>query len=255
MAKRAGPPSGYDPSAFPPFAVTVDIIVLTITDAKLQVLLTERGAAPYVGSWALPGGFVRVDEGLDEAAARELTEETGVRAAKHLEQFGSYGDPGRDPRMRVVSVAYLAILPNVGPIAAATDARNAELVPIGHLLPVRQVLGRHPSRELAFDHKAILRDAVERARTKLESTSIATAFLPREFTLTELRGVYEIVWAEELDPGNFRRKVLATPGFVVATGFQAQPGPEGGKPADLYKAGTSGLAELDPPLRRPSRRS
>ena len=144
---------------------------------------------------------------------------------------------------------------NLGPIEAATDARNAALVPVGQLLPVGQVLGRNAKRELAFDHKTILRDAVERARSKLEATSIATAFMPREFTLTELRRVYEIVWGEELDPGNFRRKVLATPGFVVPTGYQAQPGPEGGKPADLYKAGSSGLAELDPPLRRPSRRA
>ena len=157
--------------------------------------------------------------------------------------------------MRVVSVAYLAILPKVGPFAAATDARNAALVPVGQLLPPGKVLGRHPTRELAFDHKRVLRDAVERARSKLETTSIATAFVGREFTLTELRTVYEIVWGEELDPGNFRRKVLATPGFVIPTGYQAQPGPEGGKPADLYKAGTSALAELDPPLRRPSRRA
>ena len=249
MPKRAAAPPDYDPSAFPPFAVTVDVIVLTIVEEQLQVLLIERGAAPYIGSWALPGGFVRDDESLDAAAARELTEETGVRAAKHLEQFGSYGDPERDPRMRVVSVAYLAILPEVGPIAASTDARRAALV------PVRQVTGRRPARSLAFDHGLILRDGIEIARSKLETTSVATAFVHREFTLTELRNVYEIVWGEELDAGNFRRKVLATPGFVVPTGDQAQPGPEGGKPADLYRAGSSGLAELDPPLRRPSRRA
>lgn len=240
-------PIGYDPSTFPSFAVTVDVAVVTIAGGEMQVVLVERGGPPYLGAWALPGGFVREDEGLDAAAARELTEETGVRAAKHLEQFGSYGDPGRDPRMRVVSVAYLAVLPHVGPLSAGTDAHRAELV------PVREVLGRRPARPLAFDHRTILGDAIEVARSKLESTSIATAFLTREFTLTELRSVYEIVWGEELDPGNFRRKVLSSDGFVVPTGAQAQPGPEGGKPADIYRAGAPGLIVLDPPLRRPSK--
>jgi 8-oxo-dGTP diphosphatase len=248
MAGRDEAPAGYDPHAFPPFAVTVDIVVITIADEQLKVLLIERGADPYLGTWALPGGFVHVDEDLDDAAARELTEETGVRAAKHLEEIGAYGTPDRDPRMRVVSIAYLAVVPRVGRIEAATDAKRAELI------PVSEVVGRRPPRELAFDHKVILRDAVESARSKLESTSIATAFLNREFTLSELRAVYEIVWGEELDPGNFRRKVLATPDFVVATGDQAQPGPEGGKPAEIYRAGSSGLILLDPPLRRPSRR-
>jgi 8-oxo-dGTP diphosphatase len=248
MAKRPeAAPAGYDPTAFPQFAVTVDVVVATIANDELSVVLVERGAAPFLGSWALPGGFVLEDETLDDAAARELTEETGVRAAKHLEQFGAYGNPGRDPRMRVVSVAYLAILPDVGFIAAATDARRAELV------PVRELLGRRPTRELAFDHEAILRDAVERARSKLESTSIATAFLGRDFTLSGLRSVYEIVWGQKLDPGNFRRKVLATDGFVKATGAHALPGPEGGKPPECYRAGARGLITLDPPLRRPSR--
>jgi 8-oxo-dGTP diphosphatase len=246
MGRREPAPAGYEPSAFPPFAVTVDIVVFTIVDEDLRVLLVERGAPPYLGAWALPGGFVQPAESLDDAAARELSEETGVRAAKHLEQFGAYGAPDRDPRMRVVSVGYLAILPRVGPVAAATDASRAELVPLS------QVVGRKPTRPLAFDHQAILRDALEQARSKLESTSIATAFLRREFTLSELRAVYEIVWGEPLDPGNFRRKVLATPGFVTPTGDQAQPGPEGGKPAEFYRAGSHALAQLDPPLRRPA---
>jgi 8-oxo-dGTP diphosphatase len=246
VAKRSTVP-GYDPRSFPPFAVTVDMIVFTIVEEQLQVVLIERGAAPFEGSWALPGGFVREDESLDDAAARELTEETGVRAAKHLEQFGTYGDPDRDPRMRVVSVAYLAILPEISGITATTDARKAELV------PVDEVLGRRPARQLAFDHKTILRDAVAAARMKLETTSIATAFVDKEFTLTDLRVVYETIWGEPLDPGNFRRKVLATPGFVTPTGFRAQPGPEGGKPPDLYRVGRSALTELDPPMRRPGR--
>jgi 8-oxo-dGTP diphosphatase len=148
--------------------------------------------------------------------------------------------------MRVVSIAYLAILPQVGAVRGASDARRAALI------DVNEVLGRRASRSLAFDHKSILRDAVERARAKLESTSIATAFLDRDFTLSDLRTVYEIMWGTQLDPGNFRRKVIATPGFVIATGDQAQPGPEGGKPAEIYRAGSTGQIELDPPLRRPA---
>jgi len=250
MTRRSALPAtpAYDPHAFPPFAVTVDMVVLTIADGRLQVVLVERGAPPFEGSWALPGGFVHVDESLDAAAARELTEETGVRAAKHLDQFGAYGDPDRDPRMRVVSVAYLAILPEIGALAAASDARNAELVAVDKLLR------RRPARQLAFDHRAILRDAVEVARTKLETTSVATAFVDREFTLTDLRVVYETIWGETLDAGNFRRKVLSTPGFVTPTGYRAQPGPEGGKPPDLYRAGRTRLAPLDPPMRRTGRR-
>jgi 8-oxo-dGTP diphosphatase len=223
-------------------AVTVDIVVLTIQDGELQVLLVQRGAEPFEGDWALPGGFIRPDESLDAAANRELREETAVRVA-HLEQLGAYGDPDRDPRMRVVTVAYLAVLPALGPIAAGTDARNAALV------PAARALGRSTKYRLAFDHKVILSDGVERARSKLEYTSIATAFVGKEFTLSDLRTVYEITWGETLDPGNFRRKVLSTPGFVTATGRRATPGPEGGKPPETYRAGA--LARLDPPMHRP----
>ena len=241
--RNAGVPANYDPGEFPPVAVTVDIVVLTIADGALWVLLIERGGEPYAGAWALPGGFVRPDETLDDAACRELREETGVDAAAHLEQFGAYGDPGRDPRMRVVSVAYLAVLRDVGEVAAGTDAAGAELVPVARLL------GRKPQGTLAFDHQQILADGVERARAKLEDTSIATAFVGSEFTLSQLREVYEAAWGERLDPGNFRRKVLKTSGLVIPTGRTAAPGSAGGKPPELYKPGKG--ARLDPPLRRP----
>jgi 8-oxo-dGTP diphosphatase len=244
VTKTAKAPEGYDPSAYPAVAVTVDMVVLTIADGALRVLLIQRGADPYAGDWALPGGFIRPDESLDAAAARELQEETGVRAAKYLEQFSTYGDPDRDPRMRIVTVAYLAAVPEVGPIRAGTDARHAELV------PVDSVLGRRPSHHLAFDHRRILRDGVERCRSRLEHTTLATAFVGREFTIPELRAVYEAAWGQPLDQGNFRRKVLATNGFVLPTGRRALPGPEGGKPPDLYRAGAP--TYLDPPLRRPN---
>ena len=172
MTRREQPPAGYRPLDFPLYAVTVDIAVFTILGPDLAVLLIERGTDPYQGAWALPGGFVQPDEDLETAAARELSEETGVRAAKHLEQFGAYGAPNRDPRMRIVSVAYLAILPRIGRYAAASDARQAALV------PVERVLGRRRTHELAFDHERILTDALERVR----ANSKPLPSLPRSST-------------------------------------------------------------------------
>jgi 8-oxo-dGTP diphosphatase len=237
-------PDGYDQHVFPPFAVTVDVVVLTIAERELQVVLVERGGEPYAGVLALPGGFVQIDEDLDAAAARELAEETGVRVPGHLEQVGAYGDPDRDPRMRVVSVAYLAVVRDVGPITAGSDATGAAL----H--PVADVLGRRPRLRLAFDHRRILGDAVERARADLETTSLATAFVGPEFTLSELRQVYEAAWGTQLDPGNFRRKLLSEPGILRPTGKRVRPGPEGGKPAETYRAPSAPLP-FAAPLRRP----
>ncbi|HEX5827328.1 MAG TPA: NUDIX domain-containing protein [Candidatus Limnocylindrales bacterium] len=220
-------PAGYDPARFPAFAVTVDVVILTLVDARLHVLLVRRGGAPFEGSWAIPGGFKRPDETLDEAAHRELVEETGVDVAL-LAQLGAYGDPGRDPRMHVVTVAYLAVVRDVGAISAGTDAADAAL----H--PVDDVLGR--VTPLAFDHSRILGDAVERVRAQLETSAMATAFVGPEFTLTELRTVFEAVWGVRLDAANFRRGVAAR-GWVIPTGRRARPGPEGGKPAELFRAG------------------
>jgi 8-oxo-dGTP diphosphatase len=243
MGDKRRKPDGYDPRAYPAVAVTVDMVVLTIAGDALSVVVVERGEEPYRGRLALPGGFIRPDETLDAAAARELAEETGVGAAAHLEQLRAYGDPDRDPRMRVVTVAYLAVVRAVGPLRAGTDAAAAGLV------PVAEVLGPRPRRRLAFDHRRILADGVEAARARLESTSLATAFVGPEFTLSELRRVYEAAWGRRLDPGNFRRKVLSTPGLVVGTGASARPGPSGGKPAETYRRGPA--ERLDPPLHRP----
>src|SRR4029450_12108728 len=127
-------PAGYDPSQFPAFAVTVDVVILTMADGRLQVLLVRRGIAPYEGVWDVPGGVTRQDETLDEAATRELAEETGVDGAALLNQFGAYGDPGRDPRMNVVTVAYLAVLRDIGQVVAGTDAAHAALVPVSDAL-------------------------------------------------------------------------------------------------------------------------
>jgi 8-oxo-dGTP diphosphatase len=223
-------PSGYDPSEFPAFAVTVDMVILTMAEGGvLHVLLVRRGQEPFEGMWAVPGGFKRPDETLDEAARRELSEETGVDVPSLLTQFGAYGDPGRDPRMNVVTVGYLAVLREVGAIVAGTDAAHAALVPVSDLLEERL--------ELAFDHLLIVRDAVERVRVELELSGIATAFVGTTFTMAELRAVYEAIWGVQLDAANFRRSLVGEGGWVIPTGRTAKPGPGGGRPAELYRAG------------------
>lgn len=222
-------PAGYDPTQFPPFAVTVDVVILTMSERRLHVLLVRRGVPPFEGMWAIPGGFKRPDETLDEAAKRELLEETGVDGARLLRQFAAYGDPGRDPRMNVVTVAYFAVLSDVGDVVAGTDAAAASLV------AVDDVVGGKV--ELAFDHGRIVRDAVDRVRVDLDLTGIATAFLGPTFTLAELRAVYEAVWGVQIDAANFRRSVVSEDGWVTPTGRRARPGPAGGKPAELYRAG------------------
>ncbi len=235
----------YDPSHYPAMAVTVDVVALTIRDGRVCVLLVERGEQPFAGLRALPGGFVR-GETLDAAALRELGEETGLRpgegelARVHLEQLRTYGDPDRDPRMRVFSVAYLAFAPSLPDPRAGSDAAGA------YWVPVAEATG------LAFDHDAILADGLDRARAKLEYTPLATAFVGTEFTIGELRQVYAAVWGEDLHAGNFHRKVLSVPGFVESTGqTTARGGERGGPKAKLYRAGDAKL--LHPALLRPDR--
>ena len=219
----------YDPSEYPAFAVTVDVVVLTMAKGQLHALFVQRGEDPFAGMWAIPGGFKRPSESLDEAAQRELFEETGVDGRRLLRQFGAYGDPGRDPRMNVVTVAYVAVMSNVGTPAASADAAAAALLPVDDALS--------GGISLAFDHAAIVRDAVERVRTDLELTGTATAFLAPTFTLAELRAVYEGVWNVRFDAANFRKRVLVEDGWVIPTGKRAQSGAAGGKPAELYRAG------------------
>jgi 8-oxo-dGTP diphosphatase len=221
------------------FAVTVDLVVFTIRDDELCALTIRRGAPPYRGRWALPGGFVLEDEDLMDAARRELAEETGLDDRReHLEQLATYGAPRRDPRKRVVSVAYLALAAELPEPAAGSDAADARWHPVDELLS--------GSRRLAFDHDEILRDGLERARAKLEYSPLATAFCKAEFTVAELRHVYEIVWGVELDPRNFHRKVTSADGFLVATGEQTTR--NGGRPAQLYRRGHA--AVLNPPISR-----
>jgi 8-oxo-dGTP diphosphatase len=220
----------------PAFAVTVDIALLTIRGGELCALVVRRGEAPYRGRWALPGGFVRPDEDIEAAALRELREETGLAQGFHLEQLRTYGAPKRDPRMRTVTVAHLALAPDLTSPVAGTDAAEAEWRPVEALLASRP--------GLAFDHGTILCDALDRARAKLEYTPLGAAFCHEEFTVGELRRVYETVWGTPLDPRNFHRKVSKTPGFLVPTG--ASTTRDGGRPAQLFRRGT--LEVLNPPL-------
>lgn len=230
-------PVSYEPGEYPAVAVTVDLVALSIRDDELCVLAVRRGEAPFAGRWALPGGFVRPDEDLDAAAARELAEETGVAADRlHLEQLASYGAPERDPRMRVITVAYLGLSPESPMPVAGGDAAGAQWLPVNELLLTRT----------AFDHAQILADGIERLRAKIEYTPLATIFCPVEFTVAELRRVYEIIWGVALDSRNFHRKVTGAQGFLVPTGSMTNR--DGGRPAQLYRRGE--LRLLYPPMLR-----
>lgn len=221
--------------------VAVDLVILTLRDSRLHVLLVERGIEPYRGEQALPGGFLNnAEEGVLAAAHRELREEAALDGSRlHLEQLGAYGEPGRDPRGRIISVAYLAISPGLPEPVAGTDAAGAGWVPV-ELVTSGRV-------KLAFDHHQILLDGLERARTKLEHSALATAFCSEIFSISELQQVYEAVWGVELDPRNFYRKVQGVPGFIVPAGTDRRT--TKGRPARLFRAGAR--TSLQPPLVRP----
>jgi 8-oxo-dGTP diphosphatase len=197
--------------------VTVDVVIFTIQDLRLKVLLIRRGIAPFRDCMAIPGGFVLEDESPDAAALRELREETGVEGV-YLEQLYTFGDPARDPRGRVVTVAYYALIPAGHAIQAGSDAsaaewRNADELP-----------------KLAFDHRQIVEYAVERLRNKLEYTTVGFKLLPKLFTLSELQAVYESILGKKLDKRNFRKK-LELLGVLKASSAWRKTGR---KPARLY---------------------
>jgi 8-oxo-dGTP diphosphatase len=198
--------------------VAVDIVIFTILEGRLHVLLVRRGIPPFKGRWAIPGGFVLENESLDAAARRELVEETGVSDV-YLEQLYSFGEPERDPRGRVVTIAYFALISaQLLRVRGGSDAAEAKWHPADALPP------------LAFDHEDILRYALERLRNKLEYTTVGFQFLPREFTLTELQQVYEAILGKRLDKRNFRRKVGLL-GIARPTGRSRAAGR---RPARLY---------------------
>jgi len=224
--------ASYRPGDFPRPAITVDLVVLTIVDGALEVLLVRRNEHPWKGAWALPGGFLRVGdsreqqgEDLDDAAQRELEEETGLSPKQvYLEQLYTFGRAGRDPRMRVVTVAYYALVrPDLVPLVRpGGDAQAAAW----------QRVADKP--RLAFDHAQILEVAVERVRGKLEYSDLAFALVPATFTIPELRAVYEAVKGTTYDPGNFRRRFqrLLSDGII-----ERAPGKRitASKPAVIYR--------------------
>jgi 8-oxo-dGTP diphosphatase len=183
--------------AYPHPAVTTDVVLFTLREGQLQLLLIRRGGQPFAGTWALPGGFLEIDEDLEQCAHRELEEETGIRGV-YLEQLYTFGRPGRDPRERVISVAYYALAPSEQlALRPASDAAEADWFPVSNLPP------------LAFDHDAIIGKARQRLIAKLDYSTIAFHLLPETFTLSELQGVYETLLDAELDKRNFRKWALA----------------------------------------------
>lgn len=185
---------------YPRPSVTVDLVIFTIADNDLKVLLIRRGGEPFKGRWALPGGFVEIGESLEKAAARELKEEAGVTNV-YLEQLYTFGEPKRDPRGRVISVSYFALVDaDQQRIRAASDATEAEW---------QSVFDSKLGAKLAFDHKQILDYAVWRLRNKIEWTTVGYELLPKKFTLSELQRVYEIILQRPVDKRNFRKKILA----------------------------------------------
>ncbi len=237
MTTAHDPVADYDPSEFPPFAVTADLVILTVRPPQVQVLLVQRERDPFAGAWALPGGFVGPDQSLIDAAQFKLHDKTGLSVEQaHLEQLASFGDPHRDPRMRVISVAWLAMVAHPDEPVAGAQSTDAAWVDLASL----------NVNTLAFDHAAILEAGIERARNRIEYTTLAPTFCSDEFTMGELRAVYEALWGHPLDPANFNRKVIASDGFVEATGqviAQAK-----GRPAKTYRRGTAD--RLVPPLQR-----
>lgn len=213
---------------YPRPSVTADVIIFTLRESDLFVLLVRRKYPPCEGMWAIPGGFVDIDESLEEAALRELEEETGVRDV-YLEQLYTFGDVARDPRGRVITVAYFALVPAaaIHP-RAGDDAAEARWWSVYDLPP------------LAFDHADILDYALQRLRYKLEYTAVGFELLPPTFTLSELQTAYEIILGEELDKRNFRRKILGAGVIEEAGGYRTGEG----RPAKLYHFRDDAVAEV-----------
>ena len=208
--------------------MTVDIVIFTLKEGLLQVLLVKRGVPPFEGQYAIPGGFIRGDESLEEAALRELHEETGVKNV-FLEQLYTFGDPKRDPRGRVITVVYYALIASDKlSLVAGADAAETQWFPASSLPP------------LAFDHKSILGYALERLRNKLEYTTVGFQLLPEKFTLGELQAVYEAILGRQLDKRNFRRK-LALLGILKPLREWQRTGR---KPAQLFRFSAARFEKL-----------
>ncbi len=219
----------YDVTRYERPSLTVDVVIFGVMKGELKVLLIKRKNWPFEGMWAIPGGFVDMDEPLEDAAARELYEETGIGGV-YLEQFYTFGQPDRDPRTRVISVAYLALV-DAGQLQprAADDAADAGWFSVHNLPP------------LAFDHVDILKCALQRLRHKLESTALGSLFMPEEFTLSELRQAFERILNEKLDGRRFRRRILVAD-ILKETGRRRRGGR---RAARLYRFKNDAVAEFE----------
>jgi 8-oxo-dGTP diphosphatase len=220
----------YDVTKYERPSVTTDVVIFGVVDETLKVLLVKRKSWPFEGMWAIPGGFVRIEESLEEAAYRELKEETGVDSDDvYLEQLYTFGDPQRDPRTRVITVAYFALVSadQIKP-EAASDAADVGWFSVYNPPP------------LAFDHADILDYAITRLRYKLEYTAVGFQLLPEKFTLRELQNTYEIILGAKLDKGNFRSKLRKTNVVEPVEGFRDT----GGRPARLYRFREDAVAEV-----------
>jgi len=227
-------------------ALAVDVVLFTIVEDQLNVLLVEQEVEPFRGSLALPGGFVLADETLEQAALRALNKETGVETLRvaserssgqaepeslFLEQLETYGNPGRDPRGRVVTVAFWAVMAELTQMEGGSDVGRGELVPVSGIESLEV--------ELAFDHERIVHDAVRRVQAKLRYSTLANRFCPPKYTISQLRKVYNCLWETELDEGNFQRKVRSSPDFVVELEDTRTFGESGGRPARLFTQGSA----------------
>jgi 8-oxo-dGTP diphosphatase len=210
----------YDPSDYPPFAVTVDLVLMTVIEGRLAVLLQQRGQSPFVGLPALPGSFVGPSEKLEQAARRVLADKAGM-ADGWLEQLYTFGDPGRDPRMRVISIAYSALMPAAHLADATTQRADLKLAPANALL-----------EPLAFDHAAIVELAIARLRSRLDHAPVALALLPEVFTLRDVQHVHEAILGKPVNKPAFRRRLLDT-GWIEGTGQREMQ--TAFRPAEFYR--------------------
>ena len=207
-------------------AVTTNVVIFTVLDAKLRLLLIRRPREPFKGYWALPGGFISLDEDLTASASRALERETGMTGV-YLEQLYTFGRPDRDPRERVITVAYYALVP-AARVAAREDGEVAWFA-----------LDTLPA--LALDHQEIVALAAERVKAKLDYSTIAFQFLPEQFTLSELQAVYEIILRERMDKRNFRKQMLSLD-LIAASGKERRQGSH--RPAKLYRLKHPGRVEI-----------
>ncbi|MDM8530166.1 NUDIX domain-containing protein [Anaerolineales bacterium HSG25] len=220
----------YDVSQYERPSVTVDVVIFSLFDEDLRVLLVKRRSWPSKGMWAIPGGFVHIDETLEDAAYRELAEETHVtRDQVYLEQLYTFGNPGRDPRTRVITVAYFTIV-SADQLAPQADDDATDVGWFSVYAPP----------PLAFDHAQIIEYALKRLRYKLEYSAVGFQFLPEKFTLRELQTAYEIVLGTKLDKGNFRSKLRKANVLEIVDGYRNT----GGRPARLYRFREDAVAEV-----------